>query len=215
MTPFGSSERSGRAGARASARAAERARGPRPSVPPLPRHHPETRPAPPAPVPDRIPDRLAGHVRVRVGALLFDDPAAPAAVLLAEHGGLWEDRPFWTPPGGGVEFGEPLADALRREVSEETGLSVEVDEVRYVLDFVRPPLHAVSFYLECTADDLGRMRLGADPELGDRQILRGVRMVPLDELPALTVYPEPFAHRLAADARAGFPDGTAYLGTFR
>lgn len=162
-----------------------------------------------------IPAPYTGRVRVRVGALLFDRPDDPSAVLLAEHDGIWDDDPFWTPPGGGVEFGESLADAVRREVREETGLDIEVGPVRYVLDFVRPPLHAVSFYLECRAPDLGAARLGHDPELGDQQILRGLRLVPLDELDALTVYPEPFRQRLAADARAGFPEGTAFLGTFR
>ena len=162
-----------------------------------------------------VPDVYSGRVRVRVGALIFDNPGDPGAVLLAEHEGIWEDRPFWTLPGGGVEFGEGLAEALRREVREEAHLDVEVGEVRYVLDFVRPPLHAVSFYFQCTTDDLGTMSLGADPELGERQILRGLRMVPFDELPSLTLYPEPFHDRLAVDARAGFPDGTVYLGTFR
>ena len=162
-----------------------------------------------------IPDRLAGHVRVRVGALLLDHPARPTAILLAEHEGLWEDRPFWTPPGGGVEFGEPLDRALEREVKEETGVDVEVGPVRYILDFVRPPLHAVSFYFECRAPDLRLARLGHDPEAGDRQMLRSLRLVPFAELGGLTVYPEPFVHRLAADAAAGFPDGTVYLGTFR
>ena len=162
-----------------------------------------------------IPDVYADRVRVRVGALLFDDDAAPGAVLLAQHDGLWEDRPFWTPPGGGVEFGEGLAQALQREVSEETGVDVEVGPLRYVVDFVRPPLHAVSFYFSCRAADLDAAKLGTDPELGDRQMLRGLRLVPLDELASLTLYPEPFAGRLAADARAGFPDGTVYLGTAR
>ena len=166
----------------------------------------------------RVPDRLAGRVRVRVGALVFDDPDAPTAVLLAEHDGLWSDEPFWTPPGGGVEFGEGLSDALAREVREETGVDVEVGPVRYALDFVRPPLHAVSFYLSCRADRpaLAAARLGTDPELSaDDQILRRLRLVPFDELDRITLYPEPFADRLARDARAGFPEGTVYLGTFR
>lgn len=164
-----------------------------------------------------LPDAYTGRVRVRVGALLFDDPDDPGAVLLAEHEGLWEDRPFWTPPGGGVEFGEGLEEALRREVTEETGVDVHVGPLRYALDFVRPPLHAVSFYFACAAEAgaLHTARLGTDPELGDRQLLRGLRLVPFDELDRITLYPEPFASRLAADARAGFPEGTVYLGTFR
>lgn len=90
-----------------------------------------------------------------------------------------------------------------------------VGPLRYVLDFVRAPLHAVSFYFECTVADDAEAALGADPELGEAQMLRAVRWVPLDALAGLTLYPEPFRTRLAADARAGFPDGTAYLGTFR
>lgn len=174
-----------------------------------------TKADPSGPASGEIPSALSGRVRVRVGALVFDDPADPSAVLLAEHNGLWEAAPFWTPPGGGVEFGEELSEALQREVREETSVDVAVGPLRYVLDFVRPPLHAVSFYFECRSANLGVARLGTDPELGDRQLLRSVRLVGFDELADLTVYPEPFVGRLADDARAGFPKGTVYLGTFR
>lgn len=164
-------------------------------------------PGNPAP---RIPAVYRDRLRVRVGALVVQDNA----LLLVEHEGLWEAGPFWTPPGGGVDYGEALPEALRREVQEETGVDLEVGALRYVLDFVRPPLHAVSFYFECTVADATALRLGTDPEL-DTQLLRSVCWQPLDALSALTLYPEPFRERLATDARAGFPGGTLYLGTFR
>ena len=55
-----------------------------------------------------------------VGALIFDGDS----ILLVERAGE-PLKGYWSLPGGLVETGELIEDALRREIREETGLEVE------------------------------------------------------------------------------------------
>ena len=57
---------------------------------------------------------------IGVGAIVFDGPR----ILMAQRG----KQPllgWWSLPGGALETGELLADAVRRETLEETGLEIE------------------------------------------------------------------------------------------
>ena len=60
--------------------------------------------------------------RIGLFALIFDDEGR---VLLGHR----RDIDWWNLPGGGMEAGETVDEALRREVREETGLEVEVEQL--------------------------------------------------------------------------------------
>lgn len=60
-------------------------------------------------------------------------------------------RDLWCAPGGGVERGASLPDNLRREVHEETGLTIKVGTPCLVNEFHDPDgtFHQVDIYFRC------------------------------------------------------------------
>jgi 8-oxo-dGTP diphosphatase len=73
-------------------------------------------PPPPAPV---------RRQRVAAYALVYDRDGR----VLLTHLCRGMQRGHWTLPGGGLDFGERPRDAVVREVREETGLEVRVEEL--------------------------------------------------------------------------------------
>lgn len=65
----------------------------------------------------------------------------------------WADpkRTLWCAPGGGVEAGQSLPDNLRREVMEETGLTIQVDAPCLVNEFHNPDngFHQIEVFFRC------------------------------------------------------------------
>lgn len=108
------------------------------------------------------------RVRIRVCGVCWVD----GRLLLVNHSSLTTSD-FWAPPGGGVEFGTTLDKNLQREVLEETGLEVRVEEFLFACEYLKEPLHSVEMYFRVSILN-GELVTGNDPEL---PIIKDVRFV--------------------------------------
>ncbi|MBN1106753.1 MAG: NUDIX hydrolase [Deltaproteobacteria bacterium] len=119
---------------------------------------------------------------VGVGAVIFDGDRVLLARRNHEPG-----KGIWTLPGGVVELGETLEEALRREILEETSLTIEIGGLAKLLDrIVHDGKQAVRYHY-VIADYWGwkvsgTLRPGSDA--GD------ARFVPLGEIPSLGLHAE-------------------------
>jgi mutator protein MutT len=74
------------------------------------------------------------YIGVGVGAIIVDNRGR---LFLARRGTKAKnERGLWEFPGGSVEFGETMADALRREMWEEFGIEITVGKLLDVVDHI-------------------------------------------------------------------------------
>lgn len=93
---------------------------------------------------------------------------------------------YWSLPGGAVETGELLRDAIAREVLEETGLTVHVGELAEVFERLMPDPSGATEYHYVLLDYLCSITAGT-PTPGDDSA--AVAWVPRHQLPTLLITP--------------------------
>jgi 8-oxo-dGTP diphosphatase len=142
--------------------------------------------------------------RIRVSAIL----RWKGRVLLCRH-----EKPgkeYWLLPGGGVNSGESLIEALRRELAEEIGISdrLPLEGPVAIVDSIAParsltPKHVVHIIFAC---DLGERSLEGVTSLDDA--VRGHRLFSLGDLDEVVLHPP--IQRFLSRWEPG--DAAVYLG---
>ena len=139
-------------------------------------------------------------MEIRVTGIVIED----GSLLVLNQDAPSTDR-IWSLPGGKLEQGETLAEALIREVKEETGLDVEASRLLYVCDDLAgdgTQLVHMTFEARCTGGVLGNITHGADTTP-----IRGMAFVPFMALPSLG-----FSERFTHLVMARFPGVGSYVG---
>jgi 8-oxo-dGTP diphosphatase len=117
-----------------------------------------------------------GRLRVRVCGLCWRKDR----LLVVNH--RMNGGTFWAPPGGGLEYGQTIAETLVREFREEVCLKVVPGAFMFGCEFISHPLHAVELFFAVEPAG-GVPQTGTDPELPG--VIAEVRFLSLEDILAL------------------------------
>jgi 8-oxo-dGTP diphosphatase len=133
---------------------------------------------------------MAYHIRVRACALIIHDDS----VLLVEYD-TDERGVHYNLPAGGVEPGESVIEAVKREANEEASVDVEVGPLALVYEYLPESSngsapHGLHLIFDCA------LKQGSVPGMPERPDPNqtGVKWIPLSELDSITLYPKIKAH---------------------
>lgn len=125
--------------------------------------------------------RLERHVRVGVGAIIAD---LKGDILLLGSQSAGTEGP-WSVPGGALEIGENPEQAMKREVLEETGLSVRAFRFLGYLDFRESGQHWVSLVFHVYSYS-GRIRFLEDEPFDRAEWFPANKLPPLNPISQMT-----------------------------
>lgn len=98
--------------------------------------------------------------RVNVRGIIWQDGKLFCQQLKNNHSN--QRGPFWCTPGGGMDDGETIHQALRREMVEETGIAPIIGRLLFVQQFFDGNKEQLEFFFHITnAEDYHQINLEA------------------------------------------------------
>lgn len=100
--------------------------------------------------------------RVAVRAIIIKDGKLLCVRQKHYDGGIITDTDFWCTPGGGVDVGEALIPALKREIIEELGPEPEIGQLLYIQQFAHKDTEHLEFFFHVlNAEDYTNLDLSS------------------------------------------------------
>ena len=118
------------------------------------------------------------YIGVAVGTMIFNDKGE--LFLSKRSQQSKNERGCWETPGGSVDFGERLSDAMKREIKEEFGVEIEILEQFPAADHIIPEekQHWVAMTF------LAKIKRGQKPTIMEPNKCDGIGWFSLDNLPS-------------------------------
>ena len=161
-------------------------------------------------------DEMDYRDRIRCAVIV---PEGASLLLVSYH---FNAETFWSLPGGAPRSGESPSQTAIRELMEETGLAA--DDLRCVI--VSDHTYRSGIGIDCggpggryhelgicfmAGRHSGSLRLGDEPEHGNRHVIRSVRFIPLADLRSTLFYPSHLIEPILESARSGFTGPPVYI----
>lgn len=140
--------------------------------------------------------------RISVGVLIFKE----GKILLIKHIHPETGFTWWVPPGGGVEGTESIFETAQREVFEEAGITVKLDKIVYIRQFIYLAQEENNMIIYLTAKETkGKETIKNIKGKGaDENYIKELRYFSKEEISKETVFPEILKNEMWQDYKNGF-----------
>lgn len=148
--------------------------------------------------------------RIRVSALMLKGNR----VLLVKN--IIDNREVWFLPGGSVDWGETLKEAILRESKEELGININVKNMIAITDSISPnkDFHSVDiiFFVEPEGDPVAKGECGGEKEITSNLYGIGSEWIDINQVKNIEAYPKKFLTDYLPQIYKNMGKSGVYLG---